>query len=97
MTSCAFQSQKNLIVLLDNTSQNVGRLSDTITKILYNQPYEPPKMSIVAMLEKTIREKGVEAGIAEYRDLKTKQSATYDFARAGVESTRLIADANGKG
>jgi len=71
--------QKNLIVILDNTAQNVGRLSETITKILYNQPYEPPKMSIALQLEKTTRDKGVEAGIAEYRDLKAKQTATYDF------------------
>lgn len=71
---------RNLVVLLDNTAQNVDRLSETIAKILYNQPYDPPRMSIVPVLEKTIREKGIEAGIAEYRELKAKQAATYDFA-----------------
>src|SRR5688572_8682128 len=71
---------RNLVVLLDNTAQNVDRLSETIAKILYNQPYDPPRMSIVSVLEKTIREKGIEAGIAEYRELKAKQAATYDFA-----------------
>jgi CubicO group peptidase (beta-lactamase class C family) len=71
---------KNLIVLLDNTSQNVQPLNDTIEKIIYNQPYELPKMPIVSMLEKTITEKGIDAGIAEYRDLKAKQSAKYDFS-----------------
>jgi len=75
-----FPKEKNLIVILDNTAQNAGRLSETITNILYNQPYEPPKMSIVAILERTIKEKGIDAGIAEYRDLKAKQSTTYDFA-----------------
>ncbi len=79
-TIARFPKEKNLIVLLDNTAQNVGRLSETITKILYNQPYEPPKMSIVAILEKTIKDKGVEAGIAQYRDLKAKQAATHDFS-----------------
>jgi tetratricopeptide (TPR) repeat protein len=34
----------------------------------------------VATLESTIKEKGVEAGIAQYRDLKAKQAATYDFS-----------------
>ena len=81
-----FVNQHNLIVLLDNTGQNVGRLTDTITKILYNQPYEQPKMSIVGVLEKTIKEKGVEAGIAHYRDLKAKQSATYDFSEAELNT-----------
>lgn len=75
-----FPAEKNVIVLLDNTGQNVGRLSDTIGKILYNQPYEPPKMSIIALLDKTINEKGIEAAIAQYRELKAKQSATYEFA-----------------
>jgi CubicO group peptidase (beta-lactamase class C family) len=75
-----FPKEKNLIVLLDNTSQNTGRLSETITNVLYNQPYELPKMSITSRLEKTINEKGVAAGIAEYRDLKAKESATYDFS-----------------
>jgi len=75
-----FAKDKNLIVILDNTSsQNVGRLSGTIAKILYNQPYDLPKISIASTLLKTINEKGVEAGIAEYRDLKAKQAATYDF------------------
>lgn len=79
-TIVRFPKEKNLVVILDNTGQNVDRLGETITKILYNQPYEPPKMSIVALLEKTIKEKGIEAGIAEYHTLKTKQAAIYDFA-----------------
>lgn len=74
-------SQKHFIVVLDNTgSPALDRLTESITNILYNQPYELPKMSIVPKLEKTIAEKGIAAGIAEYRDLKTTQSATYNFA-----------------
>jgi CubicO group peptidase (beta-lactamase class C family) len=75
-----FPKEKNLIVILDNTSQPLGRLNEAIAKILYNQPYTPPKMSIASVLDKTIKEKGVEAGIAQYRELKAKESATYDFA-----------------
>jgi len=75
-----FPNEKNLIVILDNTGQNAQRLSDMIAKILYDQPYAPPKMSIAEVLDKTIRDKGVEAAIAQYRDLKTNQSATYNFA-----------------
>ena len=76
-----FPEEKHLIVLLDNTGTGyLDRLSQSIGKILYNQPYEQPKMSIVATLEKTIVEKGIQAGIAQYRDLKTNQAATYDFA-----------------
>ena len=91
-----FPKEKNLIVILDNTAQNTGRLTETLTKILYNQPYEPPKMSIVPVLEKTINEKGIEAGIAQYRDLKAKQSITYDFAESELNTLgyRLMRNAN---
>jgi CubicO group peptidase (beta-lactamase class C family) len=76
-----FPKEKNLIVLLDNTGTGyLDRLSEAIGRILYNQPYEPPKISIVSLLEETISTKGVEAGIAQYRELKAKQAATYDFA-----------------
>jgi CubicO group peptidase (beta-lactamase class C family) len=82
-TIVRFPQEKNLIVMLDNTGTGyLDRLSDSIAKILYNQPYEQPKMSIVSVLEKTIREKGIAAGVAQYRDLKANQSATYDFAEA---------------
>jgi len=80
-TIIRFPKEKNLIVMLDNTGSGyLNRLSDSIARILYNQPYEPPKISIVSVLGKTIAEKGIEAGIAQYRDLKAKQAATYDFA-----------------
>ena len=79
-------NQKNLIVLLDNTAQNLGRLTDTLTNILYDQPYELPKMSMIAALDKIVREKGVEAAIAEYRNLKSTQSATYDFSESQLNS-----------
>ena len=76
-----FPQQKNLIVILDNSSSRyLDGLGDRISKILYNQPYQPPKMSIIAILEKTINEKGVAAGLAQYRELKAKESAKYDFA-----------------
>jgi CubicO group peptidase (beta-lactamase class C family) len=91
-----FPKEKNLIVILDNTGQNVGRLSDKIAKILYNQPYEMPKMSIVAILEKTISEKGIEAGIAHYRDLKSKQSATHDFTEPELNQLGYVLMRAGK-
>jgi tetratricopeptide (TPR) repeat protein len=81
-TIVRFPKEKHLIVILDNTgSPNLNRLSESIAKILYDQPYDPPKMSIAGVVEKTMNEKGIDAAIAEYRDLKAKQSATYDFSQ----------------
>jgi CubicO group peptidase (beta-lactamase class C family) len=80
-TIVRYPNEKNLIVMLDNTgSSYLDPLSESLAKILYNQPYDPPKVSIVETLEKTINEKGIAAGIAQYRDLKANQAATYDFA-----------------
>src|SRR4030095_16873963 len=70
-TIVRFPNEKNLIVMLDNTGTGyLDRLSESLAKILYNQPYEPTKISIVEVLEKTIAEKGIAAGIAQHRDLK---------------------------
>lgn len=96
-TIVRYPKEKNLIVMLDNTgSGNLNRLSESLAKILYNQPYEPPKISIVDILDKTIVEKGIEAGIAQYRDLKAKQSATYDFAEPELNQLGYRLLRNGK-
>src|SRR5215211_5752066 len=95
-TILRFPNEKNLIVMLDNTGSDVDRLADSIAKILYNQPYEPPKISIVPVLDKTIAEKGIEAGIAQYRDLKAKQAATYDFAEPELNQLGYLLLRSGK-
>jgi CubicO group peptidase (beta-lactamase class C family) len=73
--------QKNLIVMLDNTSQgaSLDRLAQGITNILYNQPYDLPRMPLASVLRKTIEEKGIDAGVAQYRDLKAHQANIYEF------------------
>lgn len=80
-TIMRFPVQKNLIVLLDNTSQgaSLDSLEREITNILYGQPHDLPKMPLADVLLKTIREKGIEAALAQYRDLKAKEPKTYDF------------------
>lgn len=81
-TIVRFPAQKHLVVMLDNTAQggSVERLARELTKILYNQPHSLPRMSIAETLFKTIGEKGIAAGIAQYRDLKLKQASAYDFS-----------------
>lgn len=92
-----FPKEKHLVVLLDNTgSPNLNQLSDRIAKILYNQPYELPKMSIAELVEKTITAKGIEAAVAEYRDLKAKQSAAYNFAEPELNALGYRLMAGGK-
>ncbi|HJR06891.1 MAG TPA: serine hydrolase [Pyrinomonadaceae bacterium] len=77
-----YPAQKNLIVLLDNTSQgaNLERISRDLTSILYNQPFEMPKQSIAEVLLKTISEQDVAAAVKQYRELKATRGADYTFA-----------------
>src|SRR5690349_21916590 len=91
-----FPREKNLIVLLDNTGQPMDPLSEKIARILYTQPYELPKMSIVEILNQTIKDKGIEAAVAQYRDLKLKGSATYDFAEQQLNQLGYLLMRNGK-
>lgn len=81
-TIIRFPAEKGLIVMLDNTASggNIDRLSSELSKILYDRPYDMPKLTIVELLAKTIAEKGLAAGIAQYQELKTKQSNVYDFS-----------------
>lgn len=77
-----FPSQKNLVVLLDNTSQgaSLGGIQREIVNILYGQPHDLPRMPLAEVLLKTIEEKGIEAALAQYRDLKVKEAKAYDFS-----------------
>jgi tetratricopeptide (TPR) repeat protein len=92
-----FPREKHLIVILDNTgSPNLNRLGQNIAKVLYDQPYDLPKMSIASVVEKTVNEKGIAAAVAEYRDLKAKQPATYDFAEPELNALGYRLMARGK-
>jgi len=77
-----YPAQKNLVVLLDNTSQGGGvdRLTREITNILYNQPYSLPKMPLAEAMLKLTEQNGVGAAIALYRALKTTHANVYDFS-----------------
>jgi len=77
-----FPTQKHLIVLLDNTSQgrSLEQLERELTNILYNQPHNLPRMPVAEVLQRTIAEKGIDAAIAQYRDIKTRQASAYDFS-----------------
>ncbi len=91
-----FPKEQNLIIVLDNTAQNTGRLSETITKILYNQPYDLPKMSMIPLLDKTFKEKGLAAAIAQYQELKATQAATYDFSDSELNRMGFMLAETGK-
>jgi CubicO group peptidase (beta-lactamase class C family) len=83
-----FVGNQHLIVLLDNTSQgrSVDKISADLTNILYGLPYSAPKKSIAETLFNTAVERGAEAAVKQYRDLKAAQPAVYDFSESELNS-----------
>jgi CubicO group peptidase (beta-lactamase class C family) len=78
-----YVDDKHLIVLLNNTGgTNLGEMSTSISRILYGEPYDPPKKSIARTLYKAMREKSLEAAISQYRELKKASPQGFDFRPA---------------
>jgi CubicO group peptidase (beta-lactamase class C family) len=77
-----FVNDKHLVVLLDNTSQGryQPKIITAIANILYGKPYDTAQIPIGETILNTLGEKGVEAAIKQYRDLKAKAAKDYDFA-----------------
>jgi hypothetical protein len=70
----------DLIVIFNNTpGANLGEISKNIRAILYGQVPAPPKRPLVYDLGKTISNHGIDAAIAQYRDLKHTRASDYDF------------------
>jgi len=75
--------ERHLIVLLDNTdTASLGDISLAIAQILYGEPYGLPKISVGRTLYKTIQEKGLEAAVSQYHELKKAKPTDYDFRAA---------------
>lgn len=75
----------HLIVLLTNiraATNYLPAISEAVTNILYNQPYHNPKISIAETLFLTIKQKGIDAALAQYRALKSSKSDSYNFAES---------------
>src|SRR6185436_17262484 len=72
---------KNLIVMLNNTGgAKLGEMSQKIAAILFGKPYKAPMRDIAETLFDAVKEKGVQAAIARYRELKATEKDAYDFS-----------------
>jgi CubicO group peptidase (beta-lactamase class C family) len=78
-----YVEDKHFIVLLNNTGgTTLEEMSTAIFRILYDEPFDPPKKSLARTLIKTIREKDVETAVRQYRELKKEKQAEYSFQPA---------------
>jgi len=79
-----FVDKQQTVIILDNIGRGSyhGKITESIFNILNGQPFDQPKKSISETLLKTILNKGATAAVAEYRQLKSANAATYDFSES---------------
>lgn len=68
------------IIVLTKGNSRRTEIADAIINILHDRPFHPPKLSIARRLVPVIRERGVDAGIALYQQLRTAEPARFDFS-----------------
>jgi CubicO group peptidase (beta-lactamase class C family) len=82
-----FVDDRHLIVLLNNTGgARLNEISRGLSGIVYGKTYDPPKEPIADVLRRTINEKGSQAAVKQYHDLKSTQPAKYNFAEGELNS-----------
>ncbi len=76
-------SDKNLVILLNNTgSTNLGEMNKAIRAILYDKPFETPKMSLAYALLNAVNEKGLVVGLEKLKEFK--KSDKYSFKESEI-------------
>ena len=75
-----FVGDHDLIVIFNNTpGANLGEIAKGIRAILYGQEPATPKRSFVPVLGETVVNRGVDAAVAQYRELKSTNPNGYNF------------------
>jgi CubicO group peptidase (beta-lactamase class C family) len=74
---------RQLVVLLDNTgTPNLSAVQNDIIKILYNQPFDLPKVSVAYVLGNAIQNNSLAAALNQYE--KIKKLPAYDLNEADI-------------
>ncbi|MDQ4121857.1 MAG: serine hydrolase [Acidobacteriota bacterium] len=68
-----------VIVLGNNESAPSDNINNSLAAIVFGESYQMPIASIRDVLLETIDQKGVEAAVKQYRELKRTQAENYDF------------------
>ena len=74
---------KNLAVFLNNTGgTNLNEMNKAIRAILYNKPYEMPKISLAETLHKDVEAKGLKVALANFKE--NKKSDSYEHNEGDI-------------
>ncbi|HVO74945.1 MAG TPA: serine hydrolase [Ignavibacteriaceae bacterium] len=75
--------KNNCIILLNNTpAAQLGRVTDQISNILYDLPYDMPKKSAADKLYTDYAKEGIEKAAENYEELMKSGSKEYDFSES---------------
>jgi hypothetical protein len=86
-----FVDDHDLIVRFNNVpGPDLGEMGKGIRAVLYGQEPKPPKRMLVNVLGDTIVHRGVEASVAQYRELKRTNPDGYDFGERRLNSLGYI-------
>lgn len=78
---------KNTVILLTNTGNTyLEDIRGALINILYDEPYELPKVSIAITIHRTLKEKGINTAIEQYYELKAKYPDKYDFRESELNA-----------
>ncbi len=78
--------EHDLIVALNNTpNANLQAMAKGIRAILFGQEPEAPKQPLASALGGTIVHKGVDAAIAQYREMKRTNPGAYEMGEGGLD------------
>ena len=76
-----FPADNVTVIVLSNQERfKVDKIADDLSDIVFGEPYKMPVMAITDLLTATIKQKGIAAGLQQYRELKRTQPNNYDFS-----------------
>ena len=76
--------EHDLIVVLNNSDADLGAMAKGIRAILFGQEPEAAKQPLASALGGTIVHKGVDAAIAQYREMKRTNPGAYEMGEGGI-------------
>lgn len=78
----AIEDDKCIILLTNNSTSYYGNngIRAGLTKILFDQPYQLPPLSIREVMGKTVFDSGAEHAVEQYKKFKTERPAEFLFA-----------------
>lgn len=75
-----FPDDRVTVIVLSNSDRtSAGKAGTNLASIVFGIPYQLPKPQLRDMLWDTIVQKGADAGIKQYRDLRRTQPNDHDF------------------